>query len=406
MRILLVNKFYRASGGAERYVQLWRRLLEERGHTVIPFAMQDPRNWPTPYERFFARPISFNEGAPLRRRLAAAPRSVFSLDARRRIAALLRAVRPDVAHVHSYCYQLTPSILGPLRRAGVPVIQTAHEYKHACANQHLYDPRTGRICEACRGGRWYAPAVRRCIKGSLPASIAGCIEHAADRLIGMSRRGIGRVVAPSAFLRRKLIAFGCPGRWIVCVPNFVFPEDFSPRRRAEPYFLFLGRLVRHKGVATLLEAVRQAPAVRLVVAGDGPERPAAQNLASACGGRVEWKGFLDGAPLRSLLERCLAVVVPSQWYENCPYAVLEAMASGRAVVASRIGGIPELVEDGATGLLFEPGDCAGLVERLRRLWDDRSLAAQLGRAGRRRVEALYAPDAHYRRMMGVIRGVM
>jgi len=379
MKVLLVNKFYRPAGGAERYVALWSRLLRERGHQVIPFAMRDRRNWPTPYSAYFVHRVDFDRPASARARLRAAGRAVYSLEAAQRISALVRRTRPDVAHVHSYCYQLTGSVLAALRRAHVPVVQTAHEYKHACPNQRLYNQRTNRLCEACAGGRWWAPLFQRCIKGSLAASGVGCVEQVADRLTGLSRRGIGHVIAPSDFLRRTLIAFGWPGRQISHVPNFVPLDDYDPSHPCDPYLLFLGRLVRHKGIRTLLD--------------------------DASGGRIAAAGFVTGRLLQRLIERCLAVVVPSEWYENCPYAVLEAMAAGRAVVGARIGGIPELVQDGRTGLLFAPGDRDALLECLRRLWEDRRGAASMGREGRRIAEARYGPEDHYRAVLQRFRGV-
>jgi glycosyltransferase involved in cell wall biosynthesis len=315
----------------------------------------------------------------------------------------VRDSRPDIVHLHSYCYQLTASILPAIRAAGLPVIQTAHEYKHVCANQHLYNQRTGQICEACRGGRWYAPVLTRCLKGSRAAGAVACVESLLDRALAMRRRHIDRIIAPSHFLRAKLIEFGWPPHRIQRVPNFVFPEDFNPSRPAEPYFLFVGRLVAHKGVRALLRALRRLPEARLLVAGDGPLRAEVERATGELAGRLRWLGFVQEETLRMLLERCLAVVVPSEWYENCPYSILEALAAGRPVVASRIGGIPELVAHGRNGLLFAPGDEDELVERLAFLWQHREEAARMGREGRGLIEARYSPEVHYEAMAPVMR---
>ena len=402
MKVLLVNKFYYLSGGAERYVRLWEAVLRARGHEVIPFAMRDPRNWPTPYGRYFTRPIRFDTGASLRARFSAGLRSVYSLDAARRIRRLIREARPDIAHLHSYCYQLTPSILAPLREAGIPVFQTAHEYKHICANQRLLNEGTGAICEACRTGRWYAPVAARCIKGSLGASVIGCVEQLADRFLRLSRQVIRRIITPSDFMRRKMLAFGMDGSRIVHVPNFVVANEFDPSRPPGDYFLFMGRLVRHKGIMTLLAAAEKLRDVPVRVAGDGPlENEVRETVAQDNLRNVQLLGFMDGSPLRAQIEAARAVVVPSEWYENCPFVVLEAMAAGRPVIAARIGGIPELVADGETGILHAPGSVSSLVESMHRLWQDRVSAESMGAAGRRRVEECYGAESHYRAMMKV-----
>jgi len=402
MRILLVNKFYYLAGGAERYVQMWERLLRAHGHEVIPFAMQDARNWPTPFAAYFAPPARFSEDAPLPEGMVAALRSIYSCAAQEHLRHLVRHTRPDLAHVHSYCYQLTPAILQTLREAGVPVFQTAHEYKHICPNQHLYNPRTGCICERCRDGRWYSPLFARCIKGSLGASAVGCLEHAIDRLLRLSRGVIRRVIAPSLFLRRKLIEFGFDARRVVHVPNFVDATEFTPTRPPGDYFLFVGRLVTHKGIRTLLAAACGLPQAPLKIVGDGPLRPEVeQTLATRRAHHVELLGFLTGEALRHLVEEARAVIVPSEWHENCPLVVLEAMAAGRAVIAAACGGIPELVRDGETGVLFPRGDCEALIAAMTRVWQDKDAARQMGVAGRRVVEERYGPEAHYGAMMRI-----
>ncbi len=403
MKILLVNKFYYLSGGAERYVRLWEDVLRAHGHEVIPFAMQDERNWPTPYDHHFTRPIRFDTGASLRTRLSAGLRSIYSVDAARRIRQLIRETQPDIAHVHSYCYQLTPSILPPLRKAGIPVFQTAHEYEHICANQRLLSDSDGAICEACRTGRWYAPIAARCIKGSLGASIIGSIARLADRSLGLSHKAIRRVITPSDFMRRKMIDFGMDGERIVHVPNFVVANEFDPSRPPGDYFLFMGRLVRHKGIMTLLAAARSLPDMPIRLAGNGPlqdevkETIARDNLRN-----VQLLGFMDGPPLRAQIEAARGIIVPSEWYENCPLVVIEAMAAGRPVIATSMGGIPELVSDGETGILYASGAVPSLVESLRQLWQDRALAKSMGAAGRRRVEEYYGAESHYRAMMKIL----
>lgn len=408
MKILLVNKFFHPAGGAERYARLWTRVLEERGHTVIPFAMKHPLNTTTPYSKYFVERRRFfdsdadNENRAGRlNKIRAAFGAIYSVEAARKIDALIHDERPDAAHVNSYCYQLTGSILPLLKNSGIPVIQTAHEYKHICANQRLYDMNAGEICEACDNGRWYAPLLRRCLRGSFAASATACVESALDRLMNLSRKNIDCVISPSDFMRRKMLQFGFVNPPIEHVTNLIFAEDFRADLTAEPYFLYAGRLVAHKGVQTLIEAVGRIPGARLLIAGDGPLGDEVERAAQLSPAEVKTLGFQNETELRDLMEKCRAAVVPSEWYENCPYAVLEPMAAGRAVVASRIGGIPELVDDGVTGLLFQPGNVDDLVAKLTRLWQDRKFARELGRSGIRKVQRLHDPEMHYNKLMDI-----
>lgn len=401
MRVLLINKFYYLSGGAERYVFEWEKLLRSRGHNVMIFSMRHPRNRPCAQERFFADQVRFSGALGLRERVRAAAHSIWSTDARRKLNDLLDAEgAPDIAHLHSFVYQLTPAILEPLRARGIPIVQTCHEYAHVCVNQRLYNQRTNEICESCLRYGLLAPLWQRCVKGSLPASVAGCIAGVADALFGRSAARIQRFLTPSAFMRRKMIEGGLPAQHIAHVPNFTDPRRVSPSDCAGDYMLFLGRLVAHKGIMTLLDAARRLPDVPLKVVGDGPLLDSVRSRVLEDRLRnVELAGFLEGSALWDAVRHARAVVIPSEWYENGPLTILEAMAATRAVIASRIAGIPEMVEHGRDGLLFPPGDADALASALEELWRNPDRAVQMGRRGREKVESRYNPRVHYRRMM-------
>jgi glycosyltransferase involved in cell wall biosynthesis len=406
MKILLINKFYYLCGGAERYVQMWERVLRAKGHEVIPFAMADSRNWPSPYAEYFAWPVYFDMANSLTRKIKAGAHSIYSFAVRSQLAALIAATKPDIAHVNAYGYQLTPAIFAPLRAAGIPVAQTAHEYKHICQNQHLRSDRTGRICEKCRHWRYIAPIATRCIKGSCGAGAIAAMENLVDRACGLSRRGINRIIAPSNFMRDKMVEFGMNAERIQVVPNFVELADYAPHHPPGDYILFAGRLVAHKGVLTLLAAAEKLPRVVFKIAGDGPLRAIMEKqIAERKITNIAMLGLQSGAPLRALIENACAVAVPSEWYENCPLIILEAMAAGRAVIAGELGGSPELVADGVTGLLHA-ADRDSLVARISHLWNDRASAARMGAAGRRAAEERYAPRMHYNAVMGIYENLL
>ena len=408
MKVLLINKFYYLSGGAERYVFEWEKLLRAHGHQVLVFSMRDPRNRPCAQERFFADPVRFDTALPAGDKLRAAAHSVWSRDAGRRLEALLRAEgTPDIAHLHSFMYQLTPAVLRPLIERGVPLVQTCHEYFHICVNQHLYNHRIDRICEAClRHGR-LAPLWTRCIKGSLAASAAGCAAGLADAFLGRTRDHIQRFFAVGEFMRGKLIEGGLPPRRVVRMPNFVDAQSIAPGDGPGDYILFLGRLVPQKGIGTFLRAAGLSAGIPCKIAGGGALEPDVRRRIAQDGlTHVEALGHLESDVLCEIVRRARAVVVPSEWYEPFPLAILEAMAARRPVIATAIAGPAEMVSHREDGLLFEPGDAAGLAGAMQELWQDPSAAMEMGRRGREKVVNWYNPRDHYERLIGHFREVV
>ncbi len=397
MKVLLVNKFYHLNGGAERHLFEWERLLRAHGHAVSVFSMRDARNRPCAQERFFSDAVRF-EGIPsAREKLRAAALSLWNARAAQRLEALLDAEgRPDIAHLHAFVYQLTPSILDPLVRRGVPIVQTCHEYAHVCVNQHLYNARTERPCRECLTRGRLAPLWARCIKGSLAASAAGAAAGVTDVLFGRSRRRIRRFFAVSQFMRGVLVAGGLPAARVFHTPNFIDPDLIAPADGAGEFLLFLGRLTPYKGIRAFLKAAARLPEAPCKIVGTGPLESETRRAASP---NVEMLGHREGSELWALVRRARAVVVPSEWYEPFGLVILEAMAAGRAVIASRLAGPAEILCDGREGLLVPPGDTEALADAMQRLWERPELAVELGRAGRAKVERQYAAEPHYERMM-------
>jgi len=229
------------------------------------------------------------------------------------------------------------------------------------------------------------------------------MEMAIHRGRGTLERGIARFVSPSRFLAAKLVQAGVARKRIRVIVNGVDPSAFPAATGPGEGFLYAGRLSREKGVGTLLAAVERSPGLRLTVLGRGPEEAALRERASRqAAGRVEFAGHLPRGELLARIRAARAVVLPSEWYENAPLSALEALASGVPVVAARIGGLPEIVRDGRTGLLFEPGHVADLREQLERLAGDPALASGLGRAGRRMIETEYTLDGQAESMLELL----
>jgi glycosyltransferase involved in cell wall biosynthesis len=402
----MVNKFYYLRGGTERYCFDMTRLLQQKGHTVIPFAMAHQNNLESVYAPYFVEEISFERSAHLRRPLSslkAAIRAIYSLQARQKLQALLKAEKPDLAYLHNIHHQLSLSILQVLKQQRIPIIWRLHDYSLFCPNSLFY--ARGSICEACRGGRFYHIVLKGCRRDSRAASLVAGLGSYLDRRLELANL-VDLFIAPSHFLRTKMIEHGLEARKLLVIPNFIELSTFGstpsiPPKKEEPgaderYLLYFGRLSGEKGLRTLIQAVAQVPESRLKIVGDGPQRPELEALAaSAAPGQVQFAGHQPLAKLLVTLKHAGIVVLPSEWYENCPYTILEAFALGKPVIASDIGGIPELVESDKDGLLFAPGNVQELVDRLRSLLGDGPRIQDLGRNARKKIAEQYTADSHY-----------
>lgn len=389
MRILLVgNHWTQGPGGAETMLVLTADLLRRAGHDVVPFAVAEPRTLPTPVRSRL--PAAAGSGS--RTRFGEAWAGVWSPPSYRALAGVVDEVRPDVAHVHHVFERLTVSVLDALRRRGVPTAMTLHDYKPVCPNYRLFTG--GAPCTRCLSGRYREVVRHRCLEGSRRRSVA-----AADAYASRARRlydRVDRFLAPSAFLRDRMVEGGLPAGRVRVLPNPVVAAA-EPRRAPvdPPFVLYAGRLVAEKGVGTLLDAAARLPAgVRVRLAGSGRLEPQVRVRVAAEELPVDLLGPLAPEDVGAQLRGAAAAVLPALWWENCPMAVLEAAAQGVPVVASAVGGIPELVDDRCTGLLVPPGDPAALAGALNRLVERPAEAAALGAAAWARVRARHDPGVH------------
>lgn len=401
MTILQINKFFYNKGGSERVYFDTSRLLRSKGHRVISFSMQHPANLPDENERYFVSNIDY-ESRGLWSKASASATLLYSFEARKKIEELIRKEKPDIAHLHNIHHQISPSILHSLRARGIPVVMTMHDYKMVCAS---YTMLAGRApCEACRGGRYYRCILKRCVKGSLAKSVLSAAEmylhHRILHIYGL----VDLFISPSRFLKDKCAEMGFGGT-VIHLPNFVDLSEYNEEPMgSENTALYFGRLSQEKGLYTLLEAMRGLE-TKLTVVGDGPLSGKLRSLAESDAGlrNVSFRGHLTGADLAGEIRRAAFVVIPSEWYENNPRSVIEAFALGRPVIGARIGGIPELVENGVTGFTFAPGDAASLRERITALAGDRDARAGMGRSARRLVEERFSAEKHYAGLMDAYR---
>jgi glycosyltransferase involved in cell wall biosynthesis len=364
--------------------------------------MASPRNVASPWAAHFVPEVDYGSARGVGA-LRAAVRAIYSNDAKRRMAALIQEWRPDVCHLHNFHHQLSPSIVDALREARVPAVHTLHDYKVVCPNYLLFTE--GRPCTRCAGGRFHNAIAHRCVRDGIAASAVGCVESAVHRARGTLERGIRLFVAPSRFLAAKVREMGFRGA-VRVVPNGLDVSAVPTAASPGEGFLYAGRLSHEKGVGVLVKAVARARGVRLAIAGTGPEEDALRGAAAASApDRIEFLGVLPREELLRRVRASRAVVLPSLWYENAPMSALEALASGVPVVASAIGGLPEIVREGESGLTAPPGDVSALADRLELLAADASLARTLGAGGRKLVERDHRLSDQVARMLAILEEV-
>jgi len=394
--VLGIHNYHYLRGGSERYFLELGRQLAARGHRVLHLSTAHPRNEPAPGPAAFVEPIGLE-----RPRLADLWRFHHAPAAARAVEGLLARERVDLAHLHIYYGQLTPAVLAPLVRAGIPIVQTLHEYKLLCPVHTLLS--RGTPCEACGGRAFWHALPRRCNRGSLARTAVSVSEAYVARALGVDRH-VTRFIAVSEFVRAKMLAHGFAPERVVTVPHCIAAHALEPATGPGAHVLYAGRLEDYKGVGTLLEAAAGAPDLPVLVAGEGPARATLERrLARGDLAHVHLLGFQEPERLAALVRASRCVVVPSRSYETFGLSALEALASARPVVASAIGALPELVREGENGFLVPPGDAARLAERLRWMAAHPREAEELGAAGRRRVLAEHDVDTHHARLRAVYR---
>ena len=392
MRILHVNKFLYRRGGAESYMLDLARLQADAGHTVEFFAMAHPDNLPSRYAAHFPGHVEL-EPPPARpdQRVAATTRMLWSPEARRGMDHVLEAFNPDIVHLHNIYHQLSPSVLRPLAERQVPAVMTLHDYKLVCPTYLLL--AQGRVCEACLDGHFRHAVSRRCKGGSLGASAVLALESAVHRR-ARAYDPVQVFICISRFQAGKMAEGGVYPDRLALLPGFVDTRGLSPRAGPGSGIVYAGRLSSEKGVDVLIEAVGRLRASRLELVGDGPERGRLEALAAArAPGRVGFHGRVPRERVLELVSAAAVAVMPSRCHDNQPMAILEAFACGVPVVATSLGGMPELTEGGA-GVTVPPDDPDALAGAVGRLLRDSAAAAAMGRAARARAEQAFSPDRH------------
>jgi glycosyltransferase involved in cell wall biosynthesis len=386
MRVLLIHNRYQQPGGEDVVFEAEESLLKANGHETIRYTEDNRRI----------------DGAD---RLSVALATIWSVETKDRLRALMRETRPDVAHFHNTFPLISPSAYFACREAGVPVVQTLHNYRLLCPAATFF--REGRVCEDCldRTPPW-------------PGTLHGCYRNSRSQtaVVGAMltfhrwrkswATDVDCYIALTEFSRGKFIQGGLPEKKIVVKPNFVAPDP-GARETGGTYALFVGRLSEEKGVRTLLRSWRFLPDVPLKIVGDGPLGEETRASIDAEQLRnVECLGARNHDEVVAIVKGARFLIFPSEWYETFGRVAIEAFACGVPVLASRLGAMAEVVEDGATGLLFTPGDAEELAAKARWAAENSSAMRRMGQNARRIYEEKYTPESNYRMLSDVYRRAM
>ncbi len=389
LRVLIINKFYYPRGGDCVCSINLERLLTCHGHTTAVYSMSYPENIPSRWDSYFASEVDFGKG--MAHKIAALKRTLGLGDINRSFSKILDDFKPDVVHLNNIHSYLSPKLALIAKRRNIKVVWTLHDYKLICPSYLcLHD---GHNCEECFTSKANV-LKKRCMKGSLVASAVAYIE-ALKWNKDVLEHNVDTFICPSKFMRSKMMQAGFSEDKLVVNCNFL---DFSIAERLkephsgqrEDYYCFVGRLSHEKGLDVLLEAASQLP-YKLKIAGDGPL------MQESPSRNIEFLGRLNALQVSDLLSKARFSVIPSQWYENNPLGVIESLSCGTPVVGANIGGIPELIDDGRTGLIFESGSVDGLksaiIAAFDKNWDNDEI--------RENSLTRFSAETHYNILMNV-----
>lgn len=375
MKILLINKFLFPNGGSETYIFKLGEYLVTQGHEVQYFGMEHKNRCVGNRVNAYTDNMDFHGGSKLSK-LTYPFKTIYSKEARVKLRQVLDDFKPDVCHLNNFNYQLTPGIILEIvkwrKQSGqaCKIIYTAHDYQLICPNHMMNNPETHENCEKCVGGHFSNCMKNKCIHGSRAKSMIGMLEAEIWNRLGVYRH-LDVIICCSDFMKKKLDTNPMLREKTIVMHNFIDKPETRPVEKKE-YVLYFGRYSWEKGVRTLIEAAKSLPEIPFIFAGSGEyesELDAVDNIQNV--------GFQTGAALDDLIRQATFSVCPSEWYENCPFSVMESQIRETVVIGANIGGIPELIEDGENGLLFECGDVDNLVDAIYCLWNDRSLLEKL-----------------------------
>lgn len=402
MKVLIINTRHYLGGGDSTYSFNLASLLKKNGHDVYFFGMHDERNIPDPNDDLFVSQIDFrklNKKKSIKNGLYVLSRSIYSKEARNNFSKLLDRVKPDIIHAQNLHGHITPSVILEAKSRNIPVVWTLHDYKMVCPNTHFLIDNTGEICEACKNGKFFNAIRKKCKKNSVLASFIASSEAYTHQFLHI-RELVDVFISPSTFLESKLLENGFNQKRVKHVPLFLRDEQFCRSNLDDGYFLFIGKIEPIKGILTLIEAAKLLPKIEFKIAGkisDQTEEAFKSNLSP----NINYLGLLNGEEIKKVISRSKAIILPSLWYENQPFAILEAFAARKPVIASDLGGMKELISTNNSGVLFKPGNVHDLKNAIESLIENPQIAIELGNNAFNYVTSIHSEHNHYEKLFEI-----
>lgn len=395
MKILLVNKFHWPKGGSETYYFELGKMLKKHGHEVAYFSMKNDKNIKTGDKEYFVDEFDSNG-----KNVFKSIDIIHSKKNKKVMEQALEDFKPDIVHVNLFQRHLTYSVIEAVKEKNIPIVYTAHDLQAVCPASAMLC--SGKICEKCLNGSKFNCFKNNCVKNSKLKSLLSSIEatrYKKKKVYDM----FDMIIPPSNFVGEKIKMDGINSK-IEVLHNFVDINNFNPNNNNDKkYVFFFGRLSVEKGIINLLQAFSMQSEGNLYIAGDGPEKDNIKKYIADnhLSGRVKMLGFLSQSEVKKYISNSSFVVVPSIWYENCPYSILETFAMGKPVIGSKIGGIPELIKDGQNGYLYEYNDINKLSKLINKMFLDENLRIQMGQHSREIAEKNYSIDIYYEHLIEI-----
>ena len=368
----MVNKFLYPNGGSETYIFKLGEYLESQGHEVQYFGMEHEGRCVGNHAEAYTSDMDFHGGSKLSK-LTYPIKTIYSSEARKKIRLVLEDFQPDVVHLNNFTYQITPSVILEIQKWSkqtgrkCKIVFTAHDYNLVCPNHMCNNPNTHENCEKCLGGKFSNCMKDKCIHGSTAKSAIGMLEAKFWKMKG-TYKYIDKMICCSEFMKTKLDTNPLFAGKTIALHNFIDKVEWKEIEKKD-YVLYFGRFSEEKGIGTLIKVCKELPDIQFIFAGTGPLEEEINGIDN-----IKNLGFQKGEALEKLIREARFSIYPSEWYENCPFSVMESQMYGTPVLGADIGGIPELISVGKTGELFESGNAEDLKEKILKLWDDKELA--------------------------------
>lgn len=402
MKILQINKFHYLKGGSEKVYFDTCEFLAQAGNHVINFSMKNEKNKPSQYEKYFVDYVDF-QAKGFFQKLKQAPRVIYNFQAKKKLQKLIDNEQPQVAHIHNFMHQLTPSILTVLKKNKIPVVQTLHDFQLICPNWSLFTH--GKVCERCKPRKFYNSALHKCVHNSFFASFLAMKEMYWQRIFKYYKEKVDFFIAPSEFLKNKLQEWGIEEN-IEVIHNAVDLQELKPQCAAGDYLVCVSRLQSGKGVFDLIKAMENLPEIGLKIIGDGPlKQKMADYIKKNHLTHIDILGQKKLFEVYEIIKDSSFVVVPSKMYDVYPTVILEANALGKPVLGAKIGGILEMIDDDKTGWFFEPGDVEDLHNKIRAFFTQKELVENLGAQARQKVEKENSQPEYVEKLLRVYSGL-